>query len=79
MPGMDGWEFLEEFNEIRFTTNKIPKVYMVTTSLNPDDQKRASENETLTGFFRKPLSNEILASILRLASDGFTSKQRKGK
>lgn len=63
MPGMDGWEFLEEFSKIKFSTSNVPKIFMVTTSLNPDDKKRASEISTLSGFYRKPLTSDTLASI----------------
>jgi len=67
MPGMNGWEFLEEYKHIKFPENKTPIICMITTSLNPDDQLRASKIDVLSGFYLKPFSletfNEIQDSI----------------
>jgi len=63
MPGMNGWEFLEEYKNIKFPRNSSPIICMITTSLNPDDKLRASKIDILSGFFLKPFSLEILQGI----------------
>jgi CheY-like chemotaxis protein len=56
MPGMDGWEFLEEFKKLP-THQKIKTVIIIlTTALNPLDKKRAESIQEVNGFMNKPLS-----------------------
>ncbi len=63
MPGMNGWEFLEEYKNIKFPENKTPIICMITTSLNPDDKLRASKIPALSGFYLKPFSLELLRNM----------------
>ncbi len=63
MPGMNGWEFLEEYKKIKFSENNTPVICMITTSLNPDDELRASKIEVLSGFYLKPFSLEMLQEM----------------
>ncbi len=63
MPGMNGWEFLEVYKNIKFLEENTPIICMITTSLNPDDERKASKIEVLSGFFLKPFSLEILQGI----------------
>lgn len=64
MPGMDGWEFLTEYrkNEMDNKANQI--FIMLTTSLNPDDRKKADEIPLISGFRNKPLTESMLEKIL---------------
>jgi CheY-like chemotaxis protein len=62
MPGMNGWEFLEEYNKIEHAHQVI--IAMLTTSDNPDDKKRAQKVDRVSEFKSKPLSKEMLESIL---------------
>ncbi|NNF02710.1 MAG: response regulator, partial [Bacteroidia bacterium] len=39
MPIMNGWEFIDEFKILNSVMSKSPVIIMVSTSLNPDDQK----------------------------------------
>lgn len=63
MPAMNGWEFLEEYEKIKFSPENTPIICMITTSLNPDDELRASKIEVLSGYYLKPFSVEILRDI----------------
>jgi len=60
MPGMNGFEFLEEYKKLDEKLKSKVVIIMLTTSLNPDDQKRAMDNKDVTEFQNKPLSVEIL-------------------
>lgn len=64
MPLMDGWEFLDAYDQIdsRFKGNAI--IVMLTTSLNPDDQGKAASNSHISGFRNKPLTAAVFKDIL---------------
>jgi CheY-like chemotaxis protein len=64
MPGMSGWEFLEEYRKLPEEQRGNILVFMLTTSLNPDDEKRAHEITDVSDFIYKPLSEQILEKIL---------------
>ncbi|MBC7381425.1 MAG: response regulator [Bacteroidia bacterium] len=62
MPRINGWEFLELYKDI----NKHMPIIMLTSSLDPNDQKRAKNSKLLTGFFIKPLSKDMMFEIFEL-------------
>jgi len=65
MPAMNGWEFLEKYNELDQKHKGNVVTVMLTTSLNPDDRNRAIKNLDISGFETKPLTSEKLDNILR--------------
>ena len=66
MPGMDGWEFLQHYQKLPPTQKANIVMVMLTTSLNPDDQKAAQENVQISGFENKPLQPEVIQKIITL-------------
>lgn len=64
MPKMNGWEFLEQYQHLTIKKKAKVLIVILTTSLNPDDKKRAEEIKDVTGFETKPLSKEILSELL---------------
>jgi CheY-like chemotaxis protein len=64
MPGMDGWEFLQHYKKLPPTQKANIVMVMLTTSLNPDDEKAAKENVEISGFENKPLQREVIQKIL---------------
>lgn len=61
MPGMNGWEFLEVYKDLPESNKARIVIAMLTTSLNPDDEKKASTyNEDLKEFLHKPLTMQNL-------------------
>lgn len=64
MPYMDGWGFLREFQKLRPNITKEVQIYLVTSSENPDEKRRADEFGLLTGYIVKPISKNKLKSIL---------------
>lgn len=62
MPGMDGWEFLEEYSKLDEPLRTGIKIIMLTTSENPDDEIKASKNNV--GFRTKPLTREMLQEFI---------------
>lgn len=67
MPGMNGFEFLEKAKNLKmFHQVKTVIIVMLTSSLNPNDEKMAKEvyaNEIME-FRNKPLSTEALKEII---------------
>ncbi|SFD77604.1 Response regulator receiver domain-containing protein [Chitinophaga sp. CF118] len=64
MPGLNGWEFLDEYSKLDDEERCKVVVVMLTTSLNPDDKKRATDNPVIAGFRSKPLTTAVLEEIL---------------
>ncbi|MAZ26053.1 MAG: response regulator [Cytophagaceae bacterium] len=64
MPAMNGWEFLDEFDKLEENRKQKTKIVMMTTSLNPEDEKRASKISYIADFMNKPLNQECLQEIL---------------
>lgn len=64
MPGMNGWEFLEEYKKIEKNKKSNVLVIMLTTSLNTDDRERAEQIEDISDFINKPFLKERLEQIL---------------
>ena len=61
MPGMNGWEFLEEYKLLPFKTN----IVILTTSENPDDKAKALTLGVVSDFRTKPISKEMIELILK--------------
>ena len=64
MPGMNGWEFLEEYKNLdkQFQSHAI--VVMLTTSGNPDDKVKAKSSNGVADYKTKPLTKEMLDEII---------------
>lgn len=63
MPKMDGWEFLEAYNQLSDQDKERNEIYMLSTSINPMDEFRAKESTSLKGFIRKPLTEDVVKRI----------------
>ena len=64
MPIKDGWQFLEEFNAIKQKINKCIKIYIVTSSINPDDLMAAKRISEVSEYLVKPMTYEKFMNIL---------------
>lgn len=64
MPGMNGWEFLEEYEKLDKELQSKMVVVMLTTSENPDDHAEAEKHTSLSDFKSKPLTTEMLEEVL---------------
>lgn len=62
MPVMDGWQFLDEF--IKIHLEKKITIYIVTSSINPEDLERAREYENVQNYIIKPVTEKTLYEIL---------------
>ncbi|MEO6722127.1 MAG: response regulator [Ferruginibacter sp.] len=64
MPGMNGWEFLAEYNKLDKEFQSKIVIVMLTTSENPDDRAKAKAFNLLSDFKTKPLTKEMLNEII---------------
>lgn len=65
MPAMNGWEFLDKYRSLENKHKGNVIVVMLTTSLFPDDKKRAEEMPEISGFENKPLTPEAIERIIK--------------
>lgn len=52
MPDLDGWQFLELYKHNNYTS----PIFILTTSINPNDRIKSESYDFVQGFFIKPLS-----------------------
>ncbi len=64
MPQLDGWGFLESYRKLPSEWRSNAKLYMLTTSLNPDDHERASGYPEVIGIVDKMLSSERFTALM---------------
>lgn len=57
MPGMDGWEFLDEYKQLSTKLN-CHVVLMLTTPLSHDDESRRNKTPEIKAIINKPLTAE---------------------
>ena len=64
MPGMDAFEFLNEYENM--ATDFSPKIHIVllSSSSNPKDKEKA-EKYNISGYMIKPLTEEKLMDIVK--------------
>lgn len=64
MPVMNGWGFLENFASVAPQTQKNISIYLVSSSIWEEDQKRAEKNVLVKGFITKPILQHKFLEIL---------------
>lgn len=65
MPVMDGWEFLEEYTQLQPRIGKPIIIYVVSSSISPDDIERARNISTVTDYLIKPVTREMYLDIVK--------------
>jgi CheY-like chemotaxis protein len=64
MPVMNGWEFLAEFHIFKATLKFNCTIYIITSSINPEDKKIGISDYNVENFLQKPLSKNDVDLIL---------------
>lgn len=63
MPIMNGWEFLDEFVKTYYIDFPKTKVAILTSSIDPKDEERATDYTIAIDFLAKPLTAKMLNEI----------------
>ncbi|KAA6441838.1 response regulator [Dyadobacter flavalbus] len=66
MPDMDGFEFIEGFETLPETIRNKIKIFMITSSMDPQHIEQAKANPLIMGLFAKPLEMDTLKLILSM-------------
>ena len=65
MPDITGWDVLHKIEEIPGLTQQGLKIFMLSSSVSPDDKQKAALYSLVSGFISKPLSNAKLGKLLQ--------------
>ena len=62
MPGITGWEFLDELRSM----HRFVNVYMYSSSIDPEDVKKARSYPMVRDFLSKPIDIETVRNLLSI-------------
>jgi CheY-like chemotaxis protein len=65
MPVMDGWQFLESFQELHSSLAKNIIIYMVSSSVDGNDIRRSKEYKDVTEYIIKPITRDRFEQLLQ--------------
>ena len=63
MPLMDGFQFLDEFENLEADTKSKCSVVMLTSSISPSDVNKSKNYEYVKKYINKPLTQENLEKL----------------
>lgn len=63
MPVMNGWDFLEEFEMVKSNFKELPRIYLLSSTVDPEDYKKAKKYSQVQNFMSKPLTKQALEGI----------------
>jgi CheY-like chemotaxis protein len=69
MPGLNGFEFLDQLMEVPELVQKDARVFMLTSSTHPLDHEKAARYP-LAGYLIKPLEEKQMQKIILAAQKG---------
>ena len=79
MPILDGFEFLDRLQEDGFLNDKPVDIFLLSSTLDSRDVKRAASYTNIKELVTKPLTvDKFRMLIARHSSDGVTSNQQSG-
>lgn len=64
MPVMDGWEFMEAYQNLNIANKENIVIVMLSSSFNPADKAKAESIPEISEFRQKPMSKEALLQII---------------
>ena len=64
MPGMNGWEFLDEYKALEEGVMRSAIIIILTTSEDPYDKSIVEEMNIASDFRTKPLSYKMLNEVI---------------
>ena len=64
MPQMSGFEFLQQFEKIHMENKEAVKIFMLSSSLDPTDMSKSTQNKYVAQFIHKPLTQQALEELI---------------
>jgi CheY-like chemotaxis protein len=64
MPVMDGWEFLNEYHLLKPKLCKSIELFIVSSSISPQEVERSKNYHAVTDFLIKPVAKGKIAEIM---------------
>ena len=69
MPIMNGWEFLEKYENLEHTVKNRIKVYILSSSVDERDIEKANSNKNIVNYLPKPIKKEMIINIADYKTD----------
>ena len=66
MPLMNGFEFVEAFEQLPEEARKGYVLYMLSSSINENDLNRVQSYPSIKQFLNKPLTSNMLSTLLEM-------------
>jgi CheY-like chemotaxis protein len=63
MPQMNGWQFVEALADLKLEPDFQLQLFVLSSSVNPNDLLKAKQIPEITDYLTKPLSIEMLNTI----------------
>ncbi len=63
MPLMDGFQFLDQFEQLGDRVKAKSKIVMLTSSINPQDVNRSKKSSYVKKYLNKPLTQDTLKKL----------------
>ncbi len=64
MPTLNGWEVLEQFEQLPKEVQQMFKIFMLSSSVTQQDKTQAQNHPFVNGYIEKPLTIARLKSII---------------
>lgn len=65
MPGMDGWEFLDVYQNYPDQIKQQIKILILTSSISDEDKAKAKKYSCVSGYLIKPFSAEDIRDVFQ--------------
>jgi len=66
MPTMSGWEFLDEVMSFPGELRSQIAIFILSSSIDPEDIKRAENHPLVQKYFSKPISKELVQTFTKV-------------
>ena len=67
MPMIDGWMFLDDYENLKSKFPKPINIYMVSSSIDTRDIERAKKNINVKDYIVKPVTRDKFIELLKVA------------
>ncbi len=65
MPVIDGWDFLDSYENFNDNIKKNCSIYVLSSSINKADSDKATANKNVNGYALKPLTDTLINAIVK--------------